>query len=41
VQAYALLGQFLILKKNTADFECWLKNAVNANSNALDTALSV
>jgi len=27
-----VLGQFLLLKKNEEDFECWLKDTIKANS---------
>jgi len=32
VQAYVVLGQFLLLKKNQEDFESWLKDTIKANS---------
>jgi len=31
LQAYVVLGQFLLLKKNQEDFESWLKDTINAN----------
>jgi len=32
VQAYVVLGQFLLLKKDKDDFESWLKDTIKANS---------
>ena len=36
VQAYVVLGQFLLLEKNQTDFENWLKDITGANRKQAD-----